>query len=126
MSELFEFTSDFSKYAGMTAEEMERAIAEDRRRAIEADPRTVAATRAAEQRGTEAKAEQQRQADEARRQQQADAAAELEEEKQRRLRIWELNGGAESEFETQWPAMKRRIVAARTEAAEREREAFTV
>jgi hypothetical protein len=39
-----------------------------------------------------------------------------------------LNGGTAAEFETEWPAMKRRIVAERTEAAaaEREREAFTV
>jgi hypothetical protein len=78
MSELFEFTPGFSKYAGMTTDEMERAIAEDERQAIEADPRTVAARRAAERREAERRAEQERRADEARQQQQAAAAAELE------------------------------------------------
>jgi hypothetical protein len=34
----------------MTADEMERAIAEDERRAIDEDPRTVAARRSAERR----------------------------------------------------------------------------
>jgi hypothetical protein len=123
---LTEHKIDPYRYRGMDVEEARRAMAEDERRAINEDPRTIASIRAVERHAAEKAAEQQRNADEAERQRQAEAAAEMEDERARLLRSWRQNGGTPAEFEIEWPAMKRRLIARRVEEldAERERVAF--
>jgi hypothetical protein len=126
MSELFEFKIDPNKYVGMSTEEAERAMEADRIRAINEDPRTIAAVRSAEHHDAERKAEQERLIEENRQRQQAKVAAEWENEKQRRLPIWLANGGTKDEFEAVWPEMRRKIAAEKVERFEREREAFRI
>ena len=116
------FEYDPSKYAGMSQEQAAAAEAEDRKLADAEDPRTKASIAAVQRREAEKVAEQQRQADEAERQRQAAAAAELEDERTRLLRSWQANGGTQGEFEIEWPAMKRRLIARRVEEADAERE----
>ncbi len=117
---------DPMKYAGMSPQDAERAMMEDRRRAIAEDPRTVAALQAVEDREREALFEERERAEEARQRREREAAARWEEERTRRRNLWIAGGGAESEFDSAWPEIKDRLLMERVSGAEerRRREAF--
>lgn len=114
---------DPEKYAGLSQEEAERRMEEDRVRAINEDPRTIAAFRALDERKAAQEAEERHQAENLRRQQGAEVAAQWEEEKERRKRRWVDAGGTKEEFEAAWPELRKGILMERMFAPEREREA---
>lgn len=120
--QMTEFKIDPDTYAGMSTEEVERAMAEDERRAINEAPRTVAAFRDMDRRQKEREDEERRQAEEARRQREAEAAARMEEEKRRRKDSWIASRGSEGDFEEAWQEVSRRMLVERFEGHERERE----
>ena len=119
---------DPEKYRSMSLHEARLAEEEDRRRAINEDPRTQAILRDMEKRQTAERAEVRRQEDEARRQRELDAKAAWAEEYDRRLMLWVANGGAESEFDRVWPELKHQILMERVSGDEerRRRQAFSV
>lgn len=94
-----DFKIDPEKYAGLSREEAERRMEEDRVRAINEGPHTIAGFRALDEWKAAEEAEKRRQAEEVRRQQEAAVAAQWEEEKESRLRQWLDAGGTEAEFE---------------------------
>ena len=118
---------DPEKYRGMSLHEARLAEEEDRRRAINEDPRTIAALQAVEERQAAERAEERRQENEARKQRELDAKAAWAEEYDRRLQLWVASGGAESDFDAAWPDLKHQILMERVSGDEerREREAFS-
>ena len=106
-----EFKIDPNKYAGMSPEEADRAMEEDRRKAIAEDPRTQAAIRGQRERQEAREAEEvaaQAFADMERR----DASvAELESYRERRLQAWVAQGGLEEHFEEVWPEVRKEVPA---------------
>jgi hypothetical protein len=121
--DVMEFKIDPEKYAGMSRAEAEAQMEEDRRRAINEDPRTVESFRAIDQWAAKQEAEERRQAEEARRHREAEAAAQWEEEKQSRKQQWVEAGGTEGEFEVAWPEIRKGLLMERMFVAEHEREA---
>ncbi len=121
-----EYKIDPMKYAGLDPQDAERAMEEDRRRAIAEDPRTVALLQAVEERKRAEEAEERERAEEARQKREREAAARWEEERTRRRDLWIAGGGAESEFDSAWPEIKDRLLMERVSGAEerRMREAF--
>jgi hypothetical protein len=104
---------DPDKYRGLSLEEAQRRMEEDERRAINEDPRTVAAFARLDRLAAEEEAERQRLAEEAERQREAEVAAEWEREKESRRRQWLEAGGTESEFEEAWPELRKGILMER-------------
>ncbi len=49
------------------------------------------------------------------------ARAELDAESERRLRIWQVNGGSKESFAKAWPDMERRILEEKLAALDRKR-----
>lgn len=119
---------DPTKYAGMSQQEAAAAMEADRIKAINEDPRTIAALQAVEERQAAERAEERRQEDEARRQRELDAKAAWAEEYDRRLQIWVANGGAESDFDAAWPDLKHRILMERVSGDEERKrhQAFSI
>ncbi len=117
---------DPSRYAGMSPQDAERAMMEDRRRAIAEDPATVAAREAMAEREREEEAEERERAEEARQRREREAATRWKEERMRRRNLWIAGGGAESEFDSAWPEIKRQLLLERVSGVEerRRREAF--
>jgi hypothetical protein len=109
---------DFSRFAGMTREEANRQMAEDKRRAIREDPRykAVARQEQRERAAREAEAEQRRRQKEEQRE--AEAQALLAAEKERQRRIWRASGNPDSTFEANRPELQRRYLMRQWQAQE--------
>jgi len=117
---------DPERYKGMSAQDADRAMQEDEREALNQHPAVVAAREAMAEREREQEAEERRRAEEARQQRERDAEERWEQERTRRRNLWIAGGGAESEFDSAWPEIKRQLLMERVSGAEerRRRKAF--
>ena len=109
---------DLNKYRGMTREEANRQIAEDKRRAIREDPRYKAVIRQGERERTAREAEVARRRRQKEEQREAEAQARLAAEKERQRRIWRASGNPDSTFEANWPELERRYLMQQMQAQE--------
>ena len=102
-----EFKIDHERYRGMTQQQAETAMEEDRQQAIAEDPRTVVAVRGQQER-REARENEEIAAQALADMERRDAAeAELESYRERRLQTWVAQGGLEEHFAEIWPEIRR-------------------
>jgi ATP-dependent protease HslVU (ClpYQ) ATPase subunit len=104
---------DFSRFQGLSREEVAQKLAAEKKEKLDAALAPLRAQSAREKRAREAEAEQRRRQVEEQRM--GEARAQLEAEKQRRLRIWMMDGGDPDLFEKQWPQMLSRIMERKQE-----------
>ena len=108
---------DFSRFAGRTREEVAQKLAEEDKEQLDASLAPIRARIAREERGR--KAEEQRRVEAQEQARRDKARAELDAERERRLRIWQVNGGSKESFAKAWPDMERRILEEKLAALDR-------
>jgi hypothetical protein len=108
---------DFSRFAGLSREEVARRVAAEDKETLDASLAPVRARIAREKR--EREAEQRRRIEAYKQAHHDKARRKLEQEKARRRELWMLDGGDPDIFEKQWPQMLSRIMEQMQEERQR-------